>query len=261
MTIINNFNVKSWGVYGIKQIIKLSSINSNKLVLQIQYNHIVQAMIYKHLNEELATFLHKIGFENGKRSFKMFTFSRLVGTYKIDKEAGKIIFDNPVSLTVSSPYCEFCKSFANSLLFKQKVVLGETEMEVTQITFENEKVNKDEIMCYTLSPIVVYSTLLRSNGRKYTCYFQPNEPEFDELLTNNLKKKYTAFYNQEPPDGSVKVESLKQPKLSVINYKNTIIKGYSGKFHIFGPQSLLQMGVDTGLGGKNSQGFGCIKVV
>ena len=33
----------------------------------------------------------------------------------------------------------------------------------------------------TYRPIVTYSTLLRPDGRKYTCYFQPGESDFQAL--------------------------------------------------------------------------------
>lgn len=46
----------------------------------------------------------------------------------------------------------------------------------------------------------------------------------------------------------------------VFSYKNTIVKGYSGKLLISGPRGLLQMAVDSGLGSKGSQGFGCIEL-
>jgi len=46
----------------------------------------------------------------------------------------------------------------------------------------------------------------------------------------------------------------------LINYKNTIIKGYSGKMVVTGPIELLQMAVDAGLGSKNGQGFGCVEL-
>ncbi len=39
-----------------KEIITFNPIESDKVVLPIQYNHMVQAMIYRLLDEELADF-------------------------------------------------------------------------------------------------------------------------------------------------------------------------------------------------------------
>ena len=113
----------------------------------------------------------------------------------------------------------------------------------------------------TSIPIVAYSTFLRLDGRKYTCYFQPGEADYNMLIWNNLKNKYKAFYNEEPPNENFQIKCLHQPKMSVMNYKQTIIKGYSGEFLLSGPVPLLQIAVDSGLGSKNSQGFGCVKLI
>lgn len=46
-----------------------------------------------------------------------------------------------------------------------------------------------------------------------------------------------------------------------MKYKGFIVKSYSGRLFLEGPRSLLQMAVAAGLGSKNSQGFGCVKIV
>lgn len=69
-----------------KEIITFYPIDSDKVVLPIQYNHMVQGMIYSILDAELAYFLHEKGFQNQKRTFKMFSFSRLKGSYTLDKK-------------------------------------------------------------------------------------------------------------------------------------------------------------------------------
>ena len=68
-----------------KEIICFSPVDSDRIVLPIQYNHIIQAMIYSILDDELAHFLHEKGFQTEKRTFKMFTFSRLKGRYILNK--------------------------------------------------------------------------------------------------------------------------------------------------------------------------------
>lgn len=229
--------------------------------LPIQYNHIIQALIYNSLDESLASFLHEEGFKHGKRLFKMFTFSRLMGRFRLMKDEQKIIFQDSVSLIVSSPYDRFCNSLANGLLLKKEIRLWKSNVIASEITLDKEILESDKVLIKTLSPIVVYSTFLRHDGRKYTCYFQPGEKEHNEVLAHNIRNKYSAFYNLEPPEGDVELKPLRQPKLSIVNYKETIIKGYSGKFIMTGPQPLLQMAVDCGLGSKNSQGFGCVEVV
>jgi len=221
----------------------------------------VQAVIYNSIDSGLASFLHEKGFHDGKRTFKMFSFSRLRGKYEIDKNNNSIIFTGEIRLTLSSPVDDFCQSIVNILLTRGHVKLGEAEVAVEKVYAQKIKVEKETIAVRTLSPVVLYSTLLRPEGRKYTCYFQPGEPDYDKLLNRNLQKKYKAFYETDPPAGEVRARAAGRQRMNIVNYKGTIIKGYSGKLILTGPVPLLQLAVDGGLGGKNAQGFGCVEVV
>lgn len=231
-----------------------------ELKLPIHYNYIVQSAIYNSINQELAEFLHQRGYMAQNIIFKLFTFSRLTGQFKLNKNVGTISFINEVKLVISSPVADFCQSLVNTLLTRGMIKFGSTEMEVIKVFAKKTMVEKEQVKLDTLSPVVIYSTLLRPDGRKYTCYFQPGEPDYNLLLTNNLRKKYQAFNGNEPPAGEVKVKSLGKQKMHLINYKGIVIKGYSGKMLLTGPKELLQLGVDSGLGSKNSQGFGCVRV-
>ncbi|QIA27435.1 CRISPR-associated endoribonuclease Cas6 [Thermaerobacter sp. PB12/4term] len=62
---------------------------SGQLVLPLQYNSLLQGLVY-HLLEgtDVAGFLHDQGFTRGARRYKMFTFSRLEGMYTIERSPG-----------------------------------------------------------------------------------------------------------------------------------------------------------------------------
>ncbi|EKP95532.1 CRISPR-associated endoribonuclease Cas6 [Thermaerobacter subterraneus] len=62
---------------------------SGQLVLPLQYNSLLQGLVY-HLLEgtDVAEFLHDQGFTRGARRYKMFTFSRLEGLYTIERSPG-----------------------------------------------------------------------------------------------------------------------------------------------------------------------------
>ena len=229
--------------------------------IPLHYNHILQGVIYSAVEPRLAAFLHDRGFISNGRSFKLFTFSRLNGRFEINKEKGSIRFLDEISMTISSPVSEFCNSVANGMLTKRWLDFGGNRVEAKNMIVRQHMVDKQQVRIKSLSPIVVYSTLLRPDGRKYTCYFQPGEPDYNRLISGNLRKKYEAYYNEEAPAGDVKVEKLGQLNMHVMNYKKTVIKGYSGKLLLTGPSGLLQMAIDAGLGSKNSQGFGCVEVV
>jgi CRISPR-associated endoribonuclease Cas6 len=227
--------------------------------IPLQYNHLLQAAIYSSIEPELAAFLHEKGYISGKRTFKLFTFSKLMGPFQINKMKNTIKFKDKVRLVVSSPVEQFCQSIANGLLTKGNIYIGKCQAEVEKMEVRQLNIDRERVVIRTLSPVVAYSTMLRPDGRKYTCYFQPGEPDYDHLVGNNLRKKYMAFYGQEAPAGEVRVRTSGPVRLHVLDYKGTVVKGYSGKLILTGPVELLQMAVEAGLGSKNSQGFGCLE--
>lgn len=237
--------------------------STSPISLPIQYNHILQGIIYDSINQELATFLHDQGFQVGKRTFKLFTYSKLYGEYTLQREEGRIVFKSPIQWILSSPVKEFCHSIANGLLFKEQVRFGTNGLEVQDVQVQQPIVEAESIEVTTLSPVVAYSTLTRFDGRPYTCFYQPGDPDFNGIIAENLRKKYLAMHGEgaEIPAGEVNVTSVSPVKQSILNYKNTVIKGYSGKLRLAGPRELLQVAVDAGLGSKNSMGFGCVRLV
>lgn len=231
-----------------------------ELTIPLTYNYLVQSMIYHNIDSDLAAFLHEKGFESGSRRFKLFSFSRLSGKFNIDTPRGMISFQGDVRLVISSSLNRFCQSIANGLLNKEYIIIGKNRVKADRIEIQQYIASEEKLTIKTLSPVVAYSTFLRPDNRKYTCYFQPGEPDYDNLISSNLCKKYQALYGREL-EGKVKVKALGPVKLHVINYKEGVIKGYSGKFQLTGPRELLQTALDTGLGSKNSQGFGCVTPV
>ena len=253
---------KQWiGVVSIHLDIYLQPKSQKQLILPIHYNYLIQSAIYHSIDDKLAKFLHEQGYTTNNRKFKMFSFSILQGNYRMEKEYKTIRFEGEVKLTVTSPVEDFCQTLVNILLTRGSIRLGSKDVEVIKVYTRKELVEKENIKLRTLSPIVLYSTMFRLDGRKYTVYFEPGDPDYVRLLNDNLKKKYKAFWGMEPPAEDIKVISLGWQKMRIINYKGTTIKGYSGKLKLMGPVPLLQLAVDGGLGGKNSQGFGCVELV
>ncbi|HHY46858.1 MAG TPA: CRISPR-associated endoribonuclease Cas6 [Firmicutes bacterium] len=230
------------------------------LRLPIHYNHLIQGAIYANLDRVTADFFHDRGFEFGKRRFKLFTFSRLMGEYHLDKESGEIVFIGGVRLIVSSPSHEFCSSLINCILGDGHIRLGSQQVEVVGIEAFEPTPTSDQVTLRVLSPVVTYSTMTRADGRKYTCYFQPGEQDFQSQVFENLKKKYEIIYGQPAPVAPMQLRPLGQPRMNLVMYENTVIKGYTCRLALSCPKELIKVGLDAGLGAKNSQGFGCVEM-
>ena len=117
--------------------------------------------------------------------------------------------------------------------------MGSNKLEVKELSVKKEEATGNEIVINTLSPITVYSTLFRKDGRKFTYYFNPKEEDFSRIVSKNLKNKYKAFYGMGPPREDMTIESLGNYKMFTINYKGFIINSYLGRFRMKGPNPLL----------------------
>ncbi|MBO3842821.1 MAG: CRISPR-associated endoribonuclease Cas6 [Candidatus Brockarchaeota archaeon] len=199
------------------------------IVLPIGYNHLVQAAIYNSISPRLSIFLHDRGFLYGKRSFKLFTFSRLMGEYEIKQ---RMICFNNVGLYISSPVKRFVKELANTLLKKGFMIIGENKLKITSLYFPPEPKIESRTKIRSLSPITVYSTLISPDGGKKTYYYSPFEDEFSKIIDANAKKKlYILRKRVIKSNLEIKVLSARE---KIIMYKDTVVKGWMGLFEIIG---------------------------
>ncbi len=236
----------------------LTLSSDSEIALPIEYSHTIQSMVYRHLSSDFRNFLHEVGFQHGGRRFKLFTFSRLMGKHHVNGH--RIIFKPPVKLCVSSPITEFISELTNSLLQEGRVILAGNVLKVQSLHFPEKPTFGSKVMMRTLSPITVYSTLLTPDGRKKTYYYTPYEEEFSDLIVKNLQKKHVLLYGRESkgyltirPHGS-------RPREVYTTFKGTIIRGWVGRFLLEGSHELIDVGYETGLGSKNSMGFGMVEV-
>jgi CRISPR-associated endoribonuclease Cas6 len=222
----------------------------------------LQGLIYNNLTDEgLRTFLHEVGFKNGKRSYKMFTYSRLLGKYQVDKKDKIIIFESPVKLHISSLVDDFVNDLSTSLFKSEKLFLGNKEMELSSINAEYPIFKDRYAKIEMLSPIVIYSSI-KLDGKNKTVYYSPKDSIFSKKIQENLIRKYTAIHGKTPEDDEFTIEYIgeKEPRKSVIRYHKTMINGYNGRYLIKGNTELIRLAYFVGIGSKNSQGFGCFKL-
>ncbi|WP_422446580.1 CRISPR-associated endoribonuclease Cas6 [Thermoanaerobacterium sp. DL9XJH110] len=230
------------------------------LETSISYPYYLQTALYSLLDDEMATWMHDKGLVLEKRRLKPICFSRLMGEYKLNSRSGVIYFPKGASLVVTSPIPEVCHSLSTGLLKRGEIILGKSSFPVSKVEITDPKVVDSSIFVRTLSPVTIYSTMLRLDGSKYTCFFSPRESEFTSLCRDNLVRKARALGWEEEPATELCLEFKGEPKINIVKYKNTVIKGYSGYALISGPARYLKLALDWGLGAKNSAGFGCLEI-
>ena len=236
------------------------------LRLPMHYNHLVQAALYRNLDEALAEWYHDKGYTYGKRQFKLFTFSRLLArARKYDPATKALEFRGQFALKVSSPDVEFLESLLLHLVKKREIMLNGTACNLIAAEVEMPVKASGTVTVRTLSPIVVYSTLTDASGRKKTYYYNPWEQEFQEKILENLKRKWAALHGsgEPPPMEGAYIKPVKVSKRNevIVKFKGTVIKGWTGIYELYLPEPYFSLAYDAGLGSKNSQGFGMVEVV
>ncbi|MGB9721131.1 MAG: CRISPR-associated endoribonuclease Cas6 [bacterium] len=241
--------------------ITIAPLGEKEITLPRHYNYLVQGFIYKNLKKQIATKVHDEGFTYEKRGFRLFTFSRLFGTFVNSGES--IIFKNNCVLYLASPVTKILESFASSLARKGKIRIGEKYLQVTSIEVLFNREYSPPIYIRTLSPITVYSTLITKEGRKKTYYYTPFEEEFGIQIKNNLLKKHAVINSRQniaELDFIITPHRVSKNNEHIVFYKDTVVKAWSGIYKLSGSKELIQIAFDCGIGAKNSQGFGMIEV-
>lgn len=238
------------------------SADRNTLVLPYHYLEWVQAAIYHAMQPAVAQAVHDVGFPVDNRPFRLFVFSRIQGRFQIAKDT--IAFTYPVRLVIASPLKLLIQQFVNALVAENEFRIGPEVCRLTSVSVDDTEIQNSRVRVNTLSPITVHSTMTKHDGRPYTVYYHPKEHEFEEQILQNLLRKYIAvkgtplLLHKTSPLFRLRVKN--EPKLHIVKYRQTIIKGYSGVFDIEGPTPLLQVGWDAGFGDRNSQGFGLVEM-
>src|SRR5215211_756798 len=142
----------------------------SSLRVPVQYNHLLQGLIYTNLDRALSEWLHEEGHAYGTRRFKLFTFSRLFGKRNTSK--GQVEFGGPAYFYLSSVDAGILGSLAEHLLKTSFVRLGRAGCRVQEVGVEPEpEIDPTKpIKVKTLSPITAYSSLNTPDGGKKTYY-------------------------------------------------------------------------------------------
>ncbi len=228
------------------------------LTLPVNYNHILQSVIYRGISSvsELGDFVHDEGYRWGKRQYKMFQFSQLLGKYSV---MGKqITFWNQVSFEIRSPEPLLLRLLGESF-WTHGIAFGEYTYTDIQMELYDYTVEECDLLIRMKSPLTVYSTE-EETGRTY--YFNPDEPMFYDSINDNFFRKYQAYYGVTPSSGiNMEIYGDKIPRKMVTRYKGILITGWYGTYRLSGKRKYLDFLYQTGLGSKNAQGFGMFTIL
>ena len=266
---------------------KLTLELTDQGLLPLNYQYELSSWIYKTLNygnEEFADWLHRQGYTNDYKQFKLFTFSNLkVPNFKINGDRMKI--ESPeVELIVSFYPIDSLEYFVSGLFSNQSFRVADKRSGASFTVKMVEKLPEPEFESdmefKTLSPILV--SYKHSEKQKYATYIHPGDEHYGDLLIKNLAAKYHAFYagqtltndgdGRDDP-GVPYIDNMDyffkpsgKPKSRLITIKSgtrqeSKLRRCLYRFRLKAPVELIRLGYYAGFGEKNSLGFGCGEMV
>ncbi len=249
--------------------IKITCDIDEGIRLPINYNYFLTGVIYQFLKEsdpEYAHFLHQDGYELENRRFKLFTFSQLMAKRR-EIRGDQIHFRSPLTWYVSSCQEPFLQNFAAALMQTGILQIERHRLQVQDVEVLRQPDFKSQMTFRCLSPITM-STKRERDDQLVTHYCLPDDPQFSELVRQNLIRKYEAVHQHPPTEQSFAmtfdqayIDKREGRVTRLIDYKGTKIRGVVSPFHVIGAPELIHIGYECGLGDKNSMGFGMAEVL
>jgi len=246
----------------------------DKFILPQGYNPYVQGLVNACIPEDIKWSGIATGTEEAH--FKLFTFSQLYAksVERIDiaprdgvESDGRVhyqlVMSSPVWFYLSSPSPEFIEALvprleqAHDLHLERNLVPSVRVVAAYPVTIPTHGLVTWKIR--TISPITVYQSESKDSNSAH--YFAPDDPLFAKLVLDNAVRKYYAWTQEKAPSDGFSISCLDHtPHLAVISFKDTPVHGYTGRFQLTGDAKLLSFLYESGLGGKNSHGFGMFDV-
>ena len=254
------------------------SHRARSLILPVNVNHQISALIYQivsNSSSEFAKKLHEQGYRLDKRTFKLFTFSPLIPgghrRWRMNGDGTMSADVRSVSLLISSGKTEFVEHLVVGLLHQPFVQIGRQRFRVETVKKLDLPGLGDDMQFIMLSPLVCST---KREGDKYPRFLLPGDEGFERVLLENLLGKYEALYGKPFEGDNVGLQfEVSQEYLERKNGKitklvtlkegspdETKVRGTLAPFRLCVPKELMEVGYYCGFGGLNAQGFGMVKV-
>lgn len=228
--------------------------------LPIHYHKILQAALLHWIDEEegYSQFLHDEGFANEAKKYKLFTFSNIQGNHTYHNINKTLVFYDDIHIILSFYTEESHKYILKNIKENKAIRFGNTFVEFVECGIAEEEYK--DCVVDTVSPITVHTTLHSSDGKKFTHYYEPGEKGFQESIANNLLHKIEAIHGKKPEDARFSITPYRgRPQKRILTkYGGLVIKGWQGSFEIGGSPEMVKMALLSGIGDRNSIGFGCV---
>ncbi|MEM2873035.1 MAG: CRISPR-associated endoribonuclease Cas6 [Nitrososphaerales archaeon] len=208
-------------------------------------------------DKDYASWLYNKGYVRERKVYRMFCYSDLeCARFEVSSEGFKVRGSMVWQLT--SPDENFIKKLMSGInILSNKLEIFGSKIEVLD-AIETRMPSIDRaITFHTISPIVV-SKQDKGKGSP-PLYLSPQNHSFTESIERNLLFKWEAF-NGKPIEQQGFQIRVWDPKSKLVPIFNIKVRAWHLKLQMWGSDELVRFAYDTGLGERNSQGFGMIEV-
>lgn len=240
---------------------RVTLLSKGKIDIPWNYLHYLHAFTYSSMlkiEPDLARFLHERGFNVEGHIYKLFNFS-LLYPKRAEKGEDGLKMTPPILWWISSPLTEVIESLATFLLQENKVKIKNSLLEVERIEIEENPNLEGKSLFKTLSPIVV-STGVKVKDKLEHKFLSPEDKKFWEIAKVNLLRKAKALRLKVESD-ELYFEPTGNWRSKLLEVQGTKVRAFDVEFWAEGNPELLQVAYDCGLGERNAQGFGMIKLL
>ena len=220
------------------------------VVLPLAHADVLQGVFYSLLSpgSAFASEIHDRPQENGKQ-YKFFCFSDFSGKHYVRN--GYISFPDTFTWEIRSADDKIMETIRENVreIDVRGIKCTLIDMELAERTCRF----MDSVDITMMTPLCVYTT--RANGNRR--FYSPDEEGFCRSVEKNLISKYEMFYGHQP-GGAVSFEpiAVAPEDKCVTKYKGWYVTGYRGRYRLSAPPDVIDLAYHTGLGVKNSAGFG-----
>lgn len=249
--------------------INLSLNPKHKNIIPASYQYELSSAIYRIMaasDAEYATWLHDNGFQyDSQKRFKFFCFSNLQELeYKMEEDRLHIL-NNRVFFYISFLPERSTMAFVEGAFTNKEFLLGDkksrAQFYIDTIELVPAPKNITEGEFKMLSPL----SLSYRGKNNQPEYISPEHSDAGKMIVANLIEKYRFFYEKEYT-GSMDFEFrlLAPPKRKGIIIKagtpgQTKVIGYLCRFYLKCDKELMNIMIATGIGERNSVGFGFVQ--
>jgi CRISPR-associated endoribonuclease Cas6 len=164
--------------------------------------------------------------------------------------------DNQIIAKFVSIDKNYEKIIAEEILYN-KLKLGEIHITQTELSLTQRE--KRERQTMRVGGFI--SCAIKDGRSKRKIYLEPKSHKFQEILYNNTIQKYEALFSK-PYSGTLTIKLINQkPKERLFHYSRGVIKAWYGIYEIEGNSDILNMILDSGMGGDAMKGLGFVEIV